>query len=108
VSVGAIDGDVHRGLPLHLQGQVQSAGAPCSHLRVDIILMGRVDRSGRADRPSASGGTAAQGTTVGSLSTDDRGRYDGAVVIPRDLALGDYDLVVQTPGDARCGAGRTK
>jgi hypothetical protein len=92
-------------LPLHLQGQVQGSGNPCPHLRVDVILVGRTERSGRGDGASSS---AAQGTTVGSLSTDDRGRYDGAVIIPRDLALGDYDLVVQTPGDNRCGAGRTK
>jgi hypothetical protein len=48
-----------------------------------------------------------QGVAVGSLSTDDRGRYDGAVIVPRDFAVGDYDLVVATPGDTRCNAGRT-
>ncbi len=107
VAVAAIDGDVHRGLPLHLQGQVVNAGAPCAHVRVDVVLVGHMERSGRVERP-APGTATPSGTTVGSLSTDERGRYDGAVVIPRDLALGDYDLVVQTPGDARCGAGRTK
>jgi hypothetical protein len=103
VTVGALDGDVHRGLPLHLQGQVASAGAPCAHLRVDVILVGR---GGHEGRPPASAVT--EGTAIGSLSTDEHGRYDGAVVIPRDFALGDYDLVVQTQGDTRCGAGRTK
>ena len=107
VSVAAIDGDVHRGLPLHLQGQVSSAGSPCAHLRVDVLLVTHAERSGRAD-PAASGVAGGGGTPVGSLSTDERGRYDGAVVVPRDLTLGDYDLVVQTAGDARCGAGRTK
>jgi hypothetical protein len=107
VSVAAIDGDAHRGLPLHLQGQVQSTGASCAHLRVDVVLVSHAERAGHGDKSAASAGGAA-GTTVGSLSTDDHGRYDGAVVIPRDIALGDYDLVVQTPGDARCGAGRTK
>jgi hypothetical protein len=123
VTVTALDGDVHRGLPLHLQGQVQAAGAPCAHTRVDVLLVphvetsrgGRTDqaadrpRAVRDDRPSAPApASAASGVTVGSLSTDARGRYDGAVVIPRDLALGEYSLVVQTPGDARCGAGRSK
>jgi hypothetical protein len=102
VTVGAIDGDVRRGLPLHLQGSVQSGGAPCPHLRVDVLMVGHVERG----RSAAA--TLAQGTPIGSLSTDERGRYDGAVVVPRDLSLGDYDLLVQTPGDARCGAGRTR
>ena len=102
VTVGAIAGDVHRGLPLHRQGQVGSAGAPCAHLRVDVLLVGR------GDRPDRARSSAAEGTAIGSLSTDDRGRYDGAVVIPRDFGLGDYDLVVQTPGDTRCGPGRTR
>ncbi|MEO7332072.1 MAG: transglutaminase domain-containing protein [Minicystis sp.] len=93
ITVTAIDSDVRRGLPLHLQGQVASSGAPCSHLRVDVLLTG-------ASLPS--------GVVVGSLSTDDKGHFDGAVVIPRDFSLGDYDLLVATPGDARCAPGRTK
>lgn len=107
VSVVAIDDDVHRGLPLHLKGQVQSAGVACPHLRVDVTLNTRSERTGHGPS-SAPASVESAGITVGSLSTDDQGRYDGAVVIPRDLTLGDYDLVVQTPGDARCGAGRTK
>ncbi|WP_437769388.1 transglutaminase domain-containing protein [Sorangium sp. So ce764] len=93
VVVTALDKDIRRGFPLHLQGQVSSAGAPCGHVRVDVILTGTA---------------APQGVTVGSLSTDDRGRYDGAVVIPGDFALGEYDLAVATPGDVRCKAGRTE
>jgi len=102
VAVGAIDGDVRRGLPLHLAGTVAQKGAPCAHLRVDVVLVQHLERRG--------GGASADapGVTIGSLSTDARGKYDGAVVVPRDLALGDYDLVVVTPGDATCGAGRTK
>ncbi len=109
VGVAAIDGDVHRGLPLHLQGQVWSAGSPCPHLRVDVLLLSHAEKGSHGDRPAnGSAAPSSGGTSVGSLSTDERGRYDGAVVVPRDLALGDYDLIVQTPGDARCGAGRTK
>lgn len=92
VVVTALDKDIRRGFPLHLQGQVSSEGAPCAHVRVDVILRGT---------------SAPQGVTVGSLSTDERGRYDDAVVIPREVALGEYDLVVATPGDARCKPGRT-
>lgn len=103
VTVGAIDGDVRRGRPLHLQGTVAAAGGPCAHLRVDVLLTPHVDRNRRA-----TNAPEAPGIPVGSLSTDDRGKYDGAVVVPRDLSLGDYDLIVQTPGDTRCGAGKTK
>jgi len=93
VVVGAIDSDVRRGLPLHLKGEVTSLGSPCAHVRVDIVLVS-------SESP--------QGTVIGSLSTDDRGAYDGAVVVPRDLGLGDYELVVATPGDSRCSAGRSR
>ncbi|XYI00539.1 transglutaminase-like domain-containing protein [Sorangium sp. So ce1128] len=92
VVVTALDKDIRRGFPLHLQGQVSSNGAPCGHVRVDVIL---------------TGDAAPQGVTVGSLSTDAQGRYDDAVIVPREVALGEYDLVVATPGDARCKAGRT-
>lgn len=102
VTVGSIDGDVRRGLPLHLKGTVQRAGAPCAHLRVDVLLVPQLERA------RGGGQAPAVGAPVGSLSTDERGAYDGAVVVPRDLALGDYDLIVQTLGDSRCGAGRTK
>ncbi|MCC6556233.1 MAG: transglutaminase domain-containing protein [Polyangiaceae bacterium] len=92
VTVSAIDKDIRRGLPLHLQGHVSGDGGPCGHVRVDVIL---------------ASDALPQGIVVGSLSTDDRGRYDGAVIVPRDFAVGDYDLVVGTPGDPRCNAGRT-
>jgi hypothetical protein len=52
-----------------------------------------------------SGPSLVQSVMVGSLSTDEQGRYDGAVVIPRDFSLGDYELVVATPGDNRCAPG---
>jgi hypothetical protein len=107
VTVSAIDGDVRRGLPLHLQGTVASAGAGCGHVRVDVLLVGHVERA-RNDKRAGETAASPTGTAVGSLSTDDHGKFDGAVVIPRDLSLGDYDLVVQTPGDTRCGPGRTR
>jgi hypothetical protein len=93
VSVTSIDNDARRGMPFHVQGQILDAGAPCAHVRVDLLLVGQ---------------GSPQGAALGSLSTDDRGVYDGAIVIPRDFSLGDYELVVVTPGDARCAPGRTR
>ena len=78
---------------MHLKGEIVSGGAPCPHVRVDIALIGP---------------EAPQGTVIGSLSTDARGVYDGAVVVPRDFALGEYELVVVTPGDARCAPSRSR
>ena len=44
--------------------------------------------------------------SIGSLATDTKGGYEGALVVPQTAALGDYDVVARTPGDARCGRGR--
>lgn len=93
VTVAAIDSDVRRGFPFHVQGSVATSGAPCSHLRVDVVM---------------TSPQLQQGIVIGSLSTDERGRFDGSVVIPRDFTLGDYDLVVSTPGDNRCAPGRSR
>jgi transglutaminase-like putative cysteine protease len=102
IAVSAIDGDVRRGFPLHLQGAARSAGATCPHLRVDVVLVPRA--VGRSLGPGLAPGL---GVSIGSLSTNERGRFDGAVIVPRDFALGDYDLIVATGGDTRCGPGRT-
>ena len=102
IAVSAIDGDIRRGLPLHLQGIVRSAGAVCPHLRVDIVLFPRA-----IGRSSGAGLVTGPGATIGALSTNDRGRFDGAVIVPRDFPVGDYDLVVSTGGDTRCGPGHT-
>jgi hypothetical protein len=42
---------------------------------------------------------------IGALSSDDDGRFQGAVVVPLEVQVGDYELMVATPGDARCGPG---
>ena len=41
-------------------------------------------------------------------STDASGGYQGAILIPPSLPLGNYDVFVQTPGDQRCGTGRSE
>ncbi len=92
-TVSDVGRDVRRGLPIVLQGEVKSGGSSCPNVRVDVLL-----------RSAA----APEGIVVGSLSTDERGAYNGPVVIPRELSLGEYDLILRTPGGARCGAGETK
>ncbi len=85
----ARDTRLYRGAPLVLTGVVESDGEPCSHARVDVSLV-----SGKGPPRK-----------IGALAADAEGRYRGAVVIPLDTGVGDYDVLVSTPGDARCGAG---
>src|SRR5690606_18934134 len=93
LSIDSIDRDIFRGLPVRITGTARSEGQPCAHLRVDVLL--------------AVEGEAAE-RRLGSLSTDERGVYDGAVVVPPDIPIGDHELVVATAGDARCGAGEAR
>jgi hypothetical protein len=93
VTVGQIETRVLRGAPMRVLGEVKSGGAPCAHVRVDVLLIS-------AQSP--------QGAAVGSLSTDDSGNFDGPVVVPSDFHLGNYDLLVSTPGDAQCAPGESQ
>lgn len=86
------DPRVMRGSPLRVEGTVIGSQGPCSHVRVDVVL---VDAR------------TSKEMTIGSLSTDEQGRYQGAVVMPLEVPVGDYDLLVSTPGDGSCGAGRS-
>jgi hypothetical protein len=83
--------DAHRGAPLQVHGQVTADGEPCGHVTVEIVLTSRT-----GDFP------------VGVLATDERGNYDGALVLPASVPLGDYEAKARTLGDSRCGKGQTK
>jgi hypothetical protein len=84
--------DAHRGAPMTLRGQVSADGDPCGHVGVEIVLRGKT----HGDIP------------VGVLATDERGQYDGALVLPSNVPLGDYEVHARTLGDARCGKGQTR
>ncbi len=91
LTIDDIDRELFRGKDVHLRGHVTADGAPCANLRVDVLLRG---------------GSLTRERRVGSLSTDERGVYDGKVGLRQDLPVGDYELTVGTPGNKRCGAGR--
>jgi hypothetical protein len=93
MSLDEVDRDIFRGLPVKIRGTARSKGQPCAHLRVDVVLLVE--------------GEAAE-RRLGSLSTDDRGRYAGEVVVPADIPIGDHELIVATPGNASCGTGQTR
>jgi hypothetical protein len=84
--------EARRGAPFAVRGQVASDGEPCGHVAVEIVLSSRT----QGDIP------------VGVLATDERGNYDGALVLPSNLPLGDYEAHARTLGDSRCGQGRTR
>lgn len=77
-----------QGVPVH--GTVEGALGPCARVRVDVAL--------------APSGTERH-LVVGSLATDESGRFDGVVPVPPDLGVGDYDVSAITPGGVGCGPG---
>jgi hypothetical protein len=86
--VRGADAEVHRGAPVHVAGSVEAEGAGCAQVRVDVMLR-----------------SASTSTNIGSLITDGDGAFDGNLFLPLSFPVGDYDVIVSTPGDARCGSG---
>lgn len=91
VVLEAVDHDLFRGKPMRLRGHITSDAEACGHVRVDVSIQS----------------SALGERIVGSLVTDEHGVYDGEVGLPRELPVGDYELFVATPGNARCGAARS-
>ena len=92
LTLADIDADVFRGKPVSVTGTARSDGQPCPHIRVDVILL--VDD--------------ATELRLGAVSTDERGTFAGAVVVPPDVPIGDHELVVATPGGGKCGPGQAR
>jgi hypothetical protein len=90
ISIVSAAAEAHRGQPLRVSGTVRAEGDPCAHLPVELWL--------RSAGPQKS-------FLLGTLATGDDGAFAGAIVVPVDASLGDYDIIARTPGDARCGAG---
>jgi hypothetical protein len=76
--------EVLRGRALEIQGRVvDDAGTAVGRMRVEVLLAGRGER------------------LLGVAVTDAQGRFFGGFGVPHDLPVGDYRLVVRTPGDAQ-------
>jgi transglutaminase-like putative cysteine protease len=90
LTVKVVDPDARRGAPVHVTGEVRADG-PCENVEVDVLLRDVKNH--------------AKERLLGTLATDAEGAFSGALVIPEGVALGDYDVVVRTAGDARCGQG---
>ncbi len=83
------DAPAHRGRPIHVRGSVRAEDEPCLHVAVEVSL--RDSRGGRK-------------FPIGTLATGEDGTFAG-IVVPAGMPLGDYDVVAETSGDARCGLG---
>jgi len=81
--------EIRRGTPLAVTGRVDADGEACQYARVDIALR------------SSDGKLVA----IGAVPADENGRFNGAVTVPLELDVGDYEIVASTPGDSRCGPG---
>ena len=84
------DARVRRGGPLRIDGSVGTDASPCPLVRVNVLLQDV--RSGRTRE-------------IGAVSTDESGRFSGSVIVPLEMQVGDYSVVVATQGDQHCGPG---
>jgi hypothetical protein len=85
--------EAHCGKPLHVRGDVRAQGDTCPHVAVELWL-----RAAGTERAFL----------LGTMATGDDGSFAGGIVVPAEAPLGDYDVLARTPGDARCGAGRSE
>lgn len=91
VTMTMVSTSAHRGAPLQIRGEVSADGDVCGHVAVKVVLRSRAGE-----------------IVIGQLATDERGAYDGSIVVPSAVPLGDYEVHASTAGDARCGRGGTK
>jgi hypothetical protein len=82
---------IERNQPFPVKGTVRAEGEPCGHLIVMLVL--------------SEGKSGGRRIVIGSLPTDDGGRYSGTVSVPPSFPVGEYELTADTQGDARCGVG---
>jgi transglutaminase-like putative cysteine protease len=80
--------DTRRGARLHVRGSVTAEGDACPFSRVDLTLRAR---DGRA-------------FALGSVPTDEGGRFAADLTVPLQVDVGDYTLSGRTPGAGDCGA----
>jgi hypothetical protein len=88
IVVGGADLVARHGGEMRISGRVEADGTGCGDLRLDVVMR-RLDTGSK--------------TAIGALTTDANGAFDGSIVVPMNLPVGEYGVTVSTPGDARCG-----
>lgn len=84
---------VTRGERLDVTGRVSAAAALCDRVRVDLWLI-----RGANERHA-----------LGTLMTDELGRFSGGMVVPFNVPVGNYEVEAATPGRSPlCGPGRSQ
>jgi hypothetical protein len=88
--VGTIRGarDVRRGGSVAAEGKAESERGGCASLRIDVDLVRNTDK-----------------LRLGTLLTDERGRFQGSLSVPSDIDVGLYQVRFSTPGSDTCAAG---
>jgi transglutaminase-like putative cysteine protease len=84
------ESDLRRGAPVNVRGTVDGGGDPCARVTVEVAL-----RGAKKARP----------LPVGSLATDDLGRFAGVLIVPFDVPAGDYDVVAHSAAATGCAEG---
>jgi hypothetical protein len=92
VTLAVGEPDTRRGSGLKVSGTVVAEREACSNVVVDITL-----------REVGKAASHAAELRVGSLATDARGSYQGSLVVPSNIPLGDYEVIAKTSGNMRCG-----
>lgn len=90
VHLEAAESSPHRGDSLRLRGKVTADGETCGQSTVDLWL---TPAGAGDDRPII---------VLGSLATDDQGAFDGALTLPSDAPLGDYDVAAKATVAGGC------
>jgi transglutaminase-like putative cysteine protease len=105
VQLEVLDPSPHRGDPLHVRGVVSTDGHPCDHVTVDVWLASARRNAPPAASSPGAGADARTSLHLGTLATDDRGAFEGTVMLPADAPLGDYDVVATSAESGRCDDG---
>ena len=90
LTLDVVESDATRGAPVHVRGRVTADGDACKGVAVNVML-----RDAKSKREAR----------LGTVVTDDHGNFSGPIVVPSSVPLGDYDVVAETDGDAKCGRG---
>jgi transglutaminase-like putative cysteine protease len=88
ISLAVGDPEVHRGVAIHVSGAVRADGEACAHVAVDLWL-----------RDSKS----ARKVLLGTVATGDDGAFADGIVVPAGTAVGEYDVIARSHGNAQCG-----
>ncbi len=96
VSLNSSTQSLFRGEPYIIRGKAEFNEEPCAFTRIDISLVHSIRGAG--------GTLIRESREIGSLASDEQGKFGGQFSIPLDLKVGDYSVVGSVAGE--CSASR--